>query len=158
MLKIKKRGLSPVIATVLLVAIVVVMGLVIFLFFRGFAPEVATKGGQNIELACEGVDFTASYDTGFSEVAVTNYGNVPIYDLEIKVTDSATKSTSTQNLAQVTSGWQQYGLGGGESFSGPFDAASGDSLFMIPVLLGTTEDGGEAPYVCDEQYGQEIIV
>jgi len=44
-----KKGLSPVIATMLLIAIVVVIGLIIFLWFRGMTEEAITKfDGTNI--------------------------------------------------------------------------------------------------------------
>jgi len=151
----KKRGLSPVIATVLLVAIVVVMGLIIFLFFRAFAPEVATKMGQNIALTCENVNFAADYSS--EQISITNDGNVPIYDFEIKVTNEVAKSTTTKELSKAVSGWEKYGLGAGDSFSESFSTNSGDTLLVIPILLGTSEEG-ESIYTCDEQYGQEITV
>jgi len=39
----KKKGVSPVIATVLLIAMVVVIALIIFLWFRGLTKEAITK-------------------------------------------------------------------------------------------------------------------
>ena len=60
---IKKRGVSPVIATVLLISMVVIIGIIIFLWFRGMVGETVTKFGKNIELACEDVVFDASYST-----------------------------------------------------------------------------------------------
>ena len=47
-----KSGLSPVIATVLLVGLVVVSGLIIFMWFRGLTQEAVVKFDQNIQLVC----------------------------------------------------------------------------------------------------------
>jgi flagellin-like protein len=43
-----KMGVSPVIATVLLVAMTVVIALIVFLWFRQIGKEVVTKFGENV--------------------------------------------------------------------------------------------------------------
>ena len=57
-----KMGLSPVVATVLLIAMVIIIGIIIFLWFRGFTHESITKFGvRNVELVCGDVNFQATY-------------------------------------------------------------------------------------------------
>ncbi len=79
----KKRGISPVIATVLLIAMVVVIGLIVFLWFRGMIEEEGTKFGKNVKLVCDDVNFEASYSGGV--LSILNIGNTPIYKMKIKI-------------------------------------------------------------------------
>ena len=47
----KKRGVSPVIATILLIGIVIVIALIVFLWLRGMQQEAITKfEGMNVEI------------------------------------------------------------------------------------------------------------
>ncbi len=146
-----KRGISPVIATVLLIGMVVVIGIIIFLWFKGMTQESITKfGGTNIDLVCGDIAFDASYSSG--TLYITNDGNVPIYGMKLKL--SYDRGYDTLNL----DGFQ--GLNQGGAFSGDIssDVGSATSITLIPVLLGTS-DSGQKTYVCDEkQYGYEIDV
>jgi flagellin-like protein len=149
---IKKRGLSPVIATVLLLAMVVVIGLIVFLWFRGMTQETVTKfGGQNIEMICDQVEFDASYSNG--ALYLSNIGNVPIFDIKMKVFKEG--SYETQELTDFD------GLNQGASFvSGDVSSEIGSAskIILTPVLIGNSEKG-ERTYKCSEQrYGQEIII
>ena len=47
---IEKRGLSPVIATVLLVGIALVLASIVFLWAKNFIGEAVTKEGREITL------------------------------------------------------------------------------------------------------------
>jgi len=155
--KMKKRmsdkGLSPVIATVLLIAMVMVIGLIVFMWFRGLTKEAITKdfgtGEQNIELACDDVFFDASYDSG--TLSLRNDGNVPIYNMKVKV--SGQGSFTTSDIGDLSGEWEdnyQTGLDQGRSFSDSIDFDSGaEEIVLIPVLIGNTEKGKKT-YVCDE--------
>jgi len=153
----EKRGISPVIATLLLVGMVVVSALIVFVWIRGFTEETVTKfGGENIELACEKVNFEASYSNG--ELSVVNIGNVPIYDLNIKV--SSVGSYNTEKASDISGNWPEIGLNQGQSFSGSIsmNINSGDEITLTPILRGQTSGGGEKTYSCEEQYGTKIII
>ena len=54
-----KKGVSPVIATILLIGIVIVIGLIIFLWLRSLTQEAVTKFDKNVELFCEDFNFDA---------------------------------------------------------------------------------------------------
>ena len=83
---IKKRGLSPVIATVLLIAMVLVLAIIIFLWARGFLSEQIEKFGQPVETVCDKVDFDVEFrgGQGGGTLDIVNRGNVPIHNFEIK--------------------------------------------------------------------------
>ena len=155
----KKRGISPVIATVLLITIVLVIGLIVFMWFRGLTQEANTKfDGENIELACDDILFEAEYDDSVGEISILNLGNIPIYEIEIKIVKTA--GYETKNLKDI-SDWPEIGLNPGETFPG--EEYSGDissvitsevsEIILIPVLLGTAGN-----FKCDEQYGIKILV
>src|SRR3989338_10710768 len=79
----KKRGISPVIATLLLIALVIIIALIVFQWMKGFTKEAVTKfDGTNIDLVCNDVQFDASYSAG--TLTISNSGNVPIYNFDIK--------------------------------------------------------------------------
>lgn len=80
----EKRGVSPVIATVLLIAIVIVLALIVFLWARGFIPEALTKSGKSANQACEEIRLDLSYLSEQGELQISNTGNIPIYALKIK--------------------------------------------------------------------------
>jgi flagellin-like protein len=150
--KLVKRGLSPVIATVMLIGIVVVIGLIVFTWFKGFTQEAVTKFDQNAQLVCGEIEFQASLSGGI--ISITNSGNVPIYRLLIKT--SSISGTGTRDLKELTS-WPDEGLNVGGAF-GPANigSQSGD-VVLIPVLRGSSQSGGEASYICDEdRYGYRI--
>ena len=147
-----KKGLSPVIATMLLVAIVIVIGLIIFLWFRGINEEAITKfEGTNIKLVCEEVSFEASYSEGL--LYIINIGNVPIYKIKVKIQGEGSYSTET-----IEQGWPYLGLNQGGVYSGTLNNTAGAiKLFVIPVLVGKS-DSGDSSYTCEERHGYEIIL
>ena len=66
-----KKGVSPVIATVLLIGIVIALGLVVFFWFRSFTQEAVTKfGGENIQLVCNNVQFEGSYSSTYQSITL----------------------------------------------------------------------------------------
>jgi len=57
-----KKGVSPIIATVLLISIALVLALIIFLWARSFTSEQLQKFDEPVENACENVHFEAEAD------------------------------------------------------------------------------------------------
>lgn len=152
--KTGKKGISPVIATVLLIAMVIVIGLIIFLWFRGLTKEAVTKfGGTNIELVCQDVGFSADYSGGF--LTISNLGNVPIFSFKLKI--SGAGSHETKDIADA-SDWPSTGLRQGGVFSADLSSEffGADSVTVIPVLIGSS-DNGEQTHVCDDRFGQEVL-
>lgn len=153
----KKRGISPVIATVLLVAMVVVIGLIIFLWFRGITEEAVTKfGGRNIELVCEEVEFLSDYSAA-GILSVSNMGNVPIFGMKARISKQG--GHETLNIGDLSVGWPEIGLRQGGTFSGNLmeGFAGAEQILLIPVLMGTSAQG-EQTHVCEDKYGQDLII
>ena len=152
-----RRGVSPVIATTLLIAMVVVIGLIIFLWFRGFTEEAVTKfGGTNIKLVCGDVAFDSSYSGG--SLFLTNEGNVPIYSFSLKVEKPG--SHETLNIDDIVGDWPEAGLNQGGVYSGGISSSvsGAEKITVIPILRGTSEKGAARTHTCDEQYGEEITL
>jgi len=83
-----KNGLSPVIATVLLISLGIVLAGIIFLWMTGFVSEQLEKQGKPVEQVCSEVDFEEDFDYSPATMAInlqiTNRGNIPIYGFDIK--------------------------------------------------------------------------
>ncbi|MFH1503616.1 MAG: archaellin/type IV pilin N-terminal domain-containing protein [Candidatus Diapherotrites archaeon] len=154
-MKIKDvRGLSPVIATVLLITITIVIALIVFLWIRGMTQEAVTKfGGKNIQLVCDEISFEASYSE--DTLYISNPGNVPIFGMNVKIIGDG--SYSTEDLREESNSWPETGLNQGGVFSDIL-IFNGNQIVLIPVLIGESNSGRKT-YVCDEnQYGYSIII
>jgi len=142
-----KRGISPVIATVLLIAIVVVIALILFLWFRGIMKENITKFGEAIDLVCEKTNIEASYSSG--AIQLRNNGNTAIYDIKLKEVSSG--SHHTEDIRNIDVNFN--GLGSGETYSLVYSVDPDvEEITFIPILIGNSEAGDKA-YVCDERTG-----
>ena len=148
-----KKGLSPVIATVLLIAMVVVVALIIFIWFRGMVGESAIKFDKNIKLVCDDVDFEADYSSS-GDLSVVN-GDIPIFQLRVKIFEDG--GHSTEEIAEGTGNWPKVGLRQQETFTGTIAVGSANKITVFPVLLGSSGDGNKI-YICEGQYGKEIII
>ncbi|VVB79247.1 Uncharacterised protein [uncultured archaeon] len=153
----EKRGVSPVIATVLLIAIVVVLALVLFLWFRSFTQEATLKNGKNIELVCEEVRFSAEYESVSSTLSVSNEGNIPISELRLLVETPGERSSIDILGSDLSArGFLEAGQSGSVDLSGKI-SGSATKISVIPVLKGVSSKG-ESTYVCGDRYAQEINI
>lgn len=150
-----KRGVSPVIATVLLIAMVIAIGLIVFLWFRGMIEEEGTKFGKNVKLVCADVEFEATYSGVI--LSIVNRMPTPIYKMKIKIFKEG--SYETKDLDVLSGNWPDLGLNQGGTFSGDISSEVGDAtkIIVIPVLMGSSKEGKKS-YICEEQYGYEITI
>lgn len=154
----KEKGVSPVIATVLLIAMVVAIGLIVFLWFRGIIQEEGTKFDKNVKLNCPDIDFESSYASGSKTLSVVNRGNVPIYRMRIKIFKSG--GYDTKDLRDdISLDWPKLGLNQGGTFSTDISSeiVDAEKIVLIPVLMGSTSQGKKT-YVCEEIYGREHVI
>jgi flagellin-like protein len=150
MKSVNKRGLSPVIATVLLVLIVIILGSIIFVAFRGLTKEAVQKFGQNIELTCGDVNFNAEMDG--NTITISNQGNVAIYDFQIKI-DTST-GYSLYKASEKIDNWDaDQGLLKGRSISGEIRGYTIGEVTLTPILLGSA-DKGLRTFVCGSETSQ----
>lgn len=158
-----KKGVSPVIATVLLIVIVVVLAAIIFIWARGFLSESATKGDRVVESSCEDVVFevqiaaSASQCNGESAIDINNIGNIPIYGARVLEYDDATGSIESLALADETfvGGTVTVGRSSYVCLTG-FTLTSGDKFRIIPKLLAEKEER-KIVYTCPEKDGQTVV-
>ena len=146
-----KRGISPVIATVLLIAMVIVIGLIVFLWFRGIVQEEGTKFGKNVKLVCADVKFDASYSDSTGILSIVNTGRPPIYRMKMKISKEGSHSTK-----EIEGDWPALGLNQGGAFSENINSeiSGANKITLIPVLMSKEKKA----YVCEEQYGYEIEI
>lgn len=148
-----KKGLSPVIATVLLIGIVIVMALIVFMWIRGISEEAITKfDGKNVKIVCEDVNFEASLSGG--NLLIANRGNVPIYKMKAKISGPGTHET-----IDIEDQWKPEGLIKGDAIrSNVLDSISGqETILLIPVLAGESKEGTKT-YTCEERFGYELEI
>lgn len=138
----KKKGVSPVIATVLLIAIVVVLAVIIYLWAKGFVSESISKKGINIEQACDEVQLQASYIKDTGDLQITNTGNIPIYYFNIK----ASSFGSIENIL----GNDSLSIGQSTIIS----LGDYEQIRISPVLLGEGKTSRKA-YTCKNEFTPE---
>jgi len=149
-----KKGLSPVIATVLLISIVVAIGVIVFLWLSDFTEEAIKKNDENVELVCGDVNFRAEYSNGL--LSVSNSGNIPIYDFKLRVSNGG--NYEEYRLNEISGENEKVGMSPGEVSSNKISNIVGsdtDSILLMPVLLGNSESGTDT-YECEEKDGKEL--
>ena len=159
----KRRGISPVVATVLLILLAVILAVIIFLWARSILAEKVQKdlgkGPMQITDACKEVRFKAdvSVNAGIAVVEIENTGNVPLYGFELIKVSSGSK-TRVGNASFAPS-IQAVKSGQSHSFTGVAvpNLNADDNVIVLPVLLGTSKDA-KKQYTCEEDYGIPIVV
>lgn len=149
---LRKRGLSPVVATVLLVAITLVLAVIIFIWARTFIGENIQKQGIEISQLCEDVNFKAdAYGTPLT-LYIENVGSVPLDGVEIRKKAALGDISYAERVPSS--------LTAGQTASFPItnpDIEIGNEIFVVPILLGETATETKS-HVCDEDYALEIVV
>ena len=155
--KKKKRGLSPVIANILLVALVIVIIAIIFVWFKGMIQEGITKFDKNIQLVCDDIVLVASYDSGI--LTIQNNGVPPIYTMKVKMIQEG--EFDTQDIKDITDSslWPAKGLKQGSVYSQPISFDEGvTEISLVPILVGTNSEGNQRVFPCEGQYEKKINV
>ena len=154
MIKGDKKGITPIVATVLLISLVVVLGLIIFMWARSFFPESVQKSGMLIEESCGDVDLGIDYSNRI--ISVNNKANVPIYGVDVYKKSFG----SVEEIASLTG--PNYALKTGErkdfSISDEIELNTGDEILITPVLLGEEESGNRKAVSCGSDYSQSVII
>ena len=144
----ENRGLSPVIATVLLVALAVVLAAIVFLWARSFVAESLTKSGEAVELRCKEVGFDAEYVSGV--LKIVNKKDIPLYGVKVQKLKTGSISKG-ENLN--FEGKSKPTIGNGESASFEVgDISDYTSLIVTPVILGQNDAGIKKAYTCSGDY------
>ena len=144
---IKNEGISPIMATILLVAIAAVAFVFVFVWSKGFAQESLLKFNEPIENSCSKISFDASLSGNRNEIYINNLGEVPIYGFNVHV------------LSEETSLIKFVGPNDGNIYAGESDSLILDTTIpsymkvsITPGLLGEGEESGSFKiYVCESK-------
>ncbi|MEK6928913.1 MAG: archaellin/type IV pilin N-terminal domain-containing protein [Nanoarchaeota archaeon] len=151
----QKKGLSPVIATMLLLLITVVLAIIILIWARSFIAEKTQKdlgsGPEAIELLCDDIKFESDVivKQGSVSVAVVNKGSIPIYAIELRK-----KSRGFVEIIGVAE-HPSMAIKSGNDATLKIETDKliiGDNVIVVPVLLGESGKTKKA-YTCNEDYG-----
>ena len=129
-----KKGLSPVIASSLMILLVLVLAIIIFLWSRGFISEQIEKFGRPIEDSCGEVNFdVVRYG---NELEVINRGNIDIRSLDVKRIRGGDSEVERFGFA----------VDAGESVRGNVafemeDGETPDEIIVYPALIGKVQGG-----------------
>lgn len=151
-----KKGLSPMISTVILVIIVIILAIIILLWSRGFIKEAVIKeiaGNQKRaedfcrEIKARGI---VNQDNSFG---FENTGSVPIFAYRVKLEKSGKSEIikiDNKNGGAVNPG---YSVIVNNPKIGKY--SDYESVKIIPILLGKV-NGNTQEYECPESNSIEI--
>ena len=145
----EKRGLSPVIATVLLVSITLVLAVIIFFWARTFIGENVEKQGDVIAQLCDEVNFKADAYNG--KIDIENVGNIPLNGVEIR------KKGGLGDISQAETVPSSLTAGQTASFTLNSGISDGDEIIVVPILLGETSTETKS-YVCEDAHALKLVV
>ncbi len=144
-----KRGVSPVVASVLLIALTFVLAAIVFLWARGFLAEKTQKFGEPVESSCERISFEAEAIIN-DGISIVNRGNVPLYGVEIR-------KKGFGSLRNVGVFDKTIGIGENGKIGMPGGVSAGDTIVLVPMVLGEVS-GAKKSFTCGVFTGQETEV
>lgn len=133
-----KRGVSPVIATILLIAIVVVLGFIIFLWARSVINEDVQKFGEPVQRSCDSILISAS-SLGNSLVITNNDDRIPLYNVQLHISES-NGDTSVEEYTTPLN------LAPGRSST--INVNGANVIRISPILLGS-KGSSDQIFICD---------
>lgn len=128
---INKRGISPLIATVLLVGLVVVLGVLFFLFAKGqITAQIEKQQCEGTDII--GIDFSAEcvIEGGNTKLTITNLGSRTIDGIRIVGTSGGNAESPGPSNINVKPG---------DEFSVPYEKEY-DEIEVIPLIMKETKD------------------
>jgi flagellin-like protein len=141
--KINKKALSPVIATVLLVLLVIALALFIFFWARGFFSEQLEKSGESVENICTNVRFDANING--QNLEVVNRGTISISGFSIKVFHGG--NSKTEEIIESANVGESFSRNVGQIYV----EGTPDKVTVYPILLAQVRGGKERKhYTCKE--------
>lgn len=152
---VRKKALSPIISTILLVMIVIVIAIIILLWSQGFIKEAILKEiageSKRVEAYCsEVVMKSVVQDDG--TFGVSNAGTIPIYRLNVKLVGL---DSGNSEIVKIEGSEGILNPGNIKIIENP-SIGSYDSyqeIKIIPVLLGKSKSGEVKEFECPEENG-----
>ncbi len=152
-----KKGVSPMISTVLLIVIVIILAIIILLWSRGFIKEAITKEIANEEKEVSQRCLEVNIERIINEdgsFGFSNKGNVPINAYNVKLVSGG--KSEVIEISSEDGGTVNPGFTTIVEKSKIEDKNYGDfeTIKIIPILLGRSKDSGVIkPFTCSEESG-----
>jgi flagellin-like protein len=144
----KKRGISPIVASVLLIMLVLILAGIVFTWARGFIGEQIEKKDQPISKLCDEIDFSIDLilknaDTGTYDLEIVNRGNHPIFNFLIE------KHMNGDSTVEE----YKFSVGPGENLRREINlfmnGELSEKVIIYPSLLGkVVGEDSNRPYAC----------
>ena len=162
-MKRQKKGVSPVVSTVLLIMIVVILAIIILIWATSMVGEAITKdiGGKkkSAEQYCQEIDIEPEISADGTSFGFINKGSVPIYKYELKLTPKGGGKSETKLIDSTEGGAVNPGL---KSIVHPdtiglLNYNDYESIKVVPIILGTSEkSGGNREFTCPDTYAKKL--
>ena len=136
-----KRGISPIIATVLLISIALALAAVVFIWAKAFFVEKITKDGTDITMSCDEIRFSASITP--TTLSVENQGNIALYGVQVDAVSGGSITEFQTIKPKIVSAGQSVDITLSSGLS------SGQSVLIVPIILGQNSKGEKTEYTCD---------
>jgi len=144
-----KKGVVPIVATVILIAIAFTLAGIIFLWAQSFIVALGPVG-----LSCEDVNFEAGVfcEAGSEDcfLDILNRGNVELHGFEIK--EFGPGSILVRGTVE-----ESIDIGGSSSIKLNENYETGTKILIVPVVLEETV-GSEEFFTCEDKFGVEFVV
>lgn len=143
----EKRGLTPAVATILLVLLMIILGSIVFLWARGFIKEQIQKFDAPIESQCQKVLWDVNYIPGdYPQLEIHNQGNIGFYSVAVKLTKGGTQEINQYEInlhvGSSTNVEIETEMKGGIPAS---------KMEVYPVLLGDiVKKEKKKPFICQD--------
>lgn len=151
----KKKGISPIIATVLLIVLAIAIAVLIWSFTRSLIKEGVTKDNILAETVCVqsvGIEASIGGSLENGDIIIENTGNVPIAGFNLKLIKQGS-SLSRFFESPLESGQSSYDLYINFDMT-EFGSLSSDceQAEITPVILGSSSgSGGGKLWTCQEK-------
>ena len=160
MLNKNKKGVSQLIATILLIALVIVIAAIIFFWVRGFISEQIEKFGRPAEVSCGDANFDAELKQSGGETIlyIFNKGNINIADFSIKTFQGGNSDTSSLGGGVLAGNVQIFKLSAiGEPETLKEKVESADKVIVIPEILGYIKGTSKTKsFSCEDTVGKLV--
>ena len=131
-----KKGVSPLIATVILVGIAIVIFGIVFFWLRNLVSEQVQKFDDPIETQCQKVIFSAKAEG--DNIYLNNQGNLPIVGLNVKIKTAAGKTMSEPTMTSLDGVISAGETDVINASYGGFDFAHAQKRTIAPLIQGMT--------------------
>lgn len=149
--EIKKEGVSPIIATMILISLVVTLSLVIWIFLQGFLAELYLKQQIPVQTICIDKVKISAYrgdlTTSPPDIVIINEGQVDLAGFQLEISKLGEKKRVFYNCSMgigKTSFDSDPTTGCLSTFQTDFsDLVSGcEEVKIIPVIIGVGSRSG----------------